>query len=473
MKDQVRDLFNKHGLPPNEVLHRLLTEPLKGKSDFAEIYVQSGVSKSYRLSERLISNISTSYGSGAGIRVVKGQNTGYSYTEDLSMESIKKCIKDAAEIAGASNKMVVSGYKGKHNLYDIQASVYDDPTDKVALLRRAESHAFSLSAMVEKVESFLTENNRSIMILNSLGIEAYDIRPLINFGVSVIVNKDGSREGSYNGGGGRTNLSFFEKTSPESIAEEAVRQALLLLEAKPAPAGEMEVVLGAGESGILLHESIGHPLEADFNYRGSSAFSGRIGEKVASDQCTIIDQGDLPFERGSINIDDEGNDAGKTVLIEDGILKNYMYDLISANHYKVPSFNGRRESFRDIPIPRMTNTIMLAGKYHKEEIFKSVKKGIYAKGFSGGQVDISSGDFVFSVTEGYLLENGKICEPIKGATLIGNGPEILKRVQMVGSDLVISDGKWTCGKDGQSVPVGVGIPTVKLSHITVGGTNNG
>jgi len=222
----------------------------------------------------------------------------------------------------------------------------------------------------------------------------------------------------------------------------------------------------------LLHESIGHPLEADFNYRGSSAFSGRIGEKVASPQCTIVDQGNLPNERGSINIDDEGNTSGKSILIENGILRTYMFDLITANHFQETPFNGRRQSFRYIPMPRMTNTFMLAGKYSKEEIIKSVKKGVYARSFSGGQVDISSGDFVFSVTEGYLVENGKISYPIKGATLIGNGPEILKRVEMVGNDLVISGGKWTCGKEGQSVPVGVGIPTVKLSHITVGGTHN-
>jgi TldD protein len=473
MKAQVRELFYKQGLPPCDKLQRMLTGSLKDSADFAEIYIQNGVSKRYRLSERLIADISTSYATGAGIRVVRGNNTGYSYTEDLSEKSIKQCIEDAVEIAGSSKSIGVSGHKGKHNLYDIVPSVYDNPQGKIDVLRRAEAKAFSISPRVEKVEAFLSESNRTIMIINSSGVEAHDMRPLINFGISVIVNKDNVREGAYQGGGGRTDFSYFENTTPEQLAEEAVRQALLLLESKPAPAGEMEVVLGAGESGILLHESIGHPLEADFNYRGSSAFSGRIGEKVASDQCTIIDRGDMPFERGSINVDDEGSDSGETVLIENGILKTYMFDLITANHYNATSHNGRRESFRDIPIPRMTNTFMLAGKYSEDEIVKSVKKGIYAKSFSGGQVDISSGDFVFSITEGYMIENGIVGQPIKGATLIGNGPEILKRVEMVGNDMVISDGKWTCGKDGQTVPVGVGIPTVKLSHITVGGTQNG
>jgi TldD protein len=473
MKEKIRELFDKKGLPPGEKLRDMLRKPLKSAADFSEIFVQNSTHKSYRLSERLISNISNTYSSGAGIRVVKGNNTGYSYTEDLTGKSIGKCIADAVEIAGSGKTLAVSGYDGSHNLYDTPSAVSEDPAVIVDLLRRAEAKAFATSSLVEKVEVFLTVSENSVLILNSTGAEAYDRRPMITFGVSVIVNKDNVREGAYEGGGGRTGLSYFDIVSPEELAEKAVKQGLLLLDARPAPAGEMEVVLGAGESGILLHESIGHPLEADFNYRGSSAFSGQIGKKVASDQCTIIDQGDWPGERGSLNVDDEGNRTGKTVLIENGILKTYMYDLITANHYKTTSYNGRRESFREIPLPRMTNTYMLAGKYSHDEIIKSVKKGIYAKGFSGGQVDISCGDFVFSITEGYKIENGRITEPIKGATLIGNGPEILKRVEMVGSDMVVSDGKWTCGKDGQSVPVGVGIPTVKLSHITVGGTQNG
>jgi len=472
MKKKIGDLFTRQGLPPCEKLHGMLRESLKGAGEFAEIFVQNSVYKGYQLSERLISNISNSYSTGAGIRVVKGNNTGYSYTEDLSEASIRKCIADAVAIAGSAKSFAAASGTGKNNLYDVPSSVNDNAGAKVDLLRRAEKKAFAVSPLVEKVEVFLGESQSTVLILNSAGLEVADVRPMISLGISVIVNRDNVREGAYHGGGGRKDLSYFKETTPEELAEESVRQALLLLDAKPAPAGEMEVVLGAGESGILLHESIGHPLEADFNFRGSSAFSDKMGKKVASDQCTIIDRGDMPNERGAINIDDEGNDSGKTVLIEKGVLKSYMYDTISANHYGVDSMNGRRESFREIPLPRMTNTYMLAGDYSQDEIFKSVKKGIYAKSFSGGQVDISCGDFVFSITEGYMIEDGKIGHPIKGASLIGNGPEILKRVEMVGNDLVISDGKWTCGKEGQSVPVGVGMPTVKLSNITVGGTQN-
>jgi TldD protein len=473
MKEKVFDLFYKKGLPPLEQLQTMIVEPLKSTGDFSEIYIEDITGKTFRLSERIISDISTIYASGAGIRVVRNSNTGYSYTEDLSKKSILKCITDASRIAGASKSFGTSGSEKKHNLYDITASVYEPPGPKINLLKRAETKAFSLSPLVEKVEASLAESNKTILIVNSLGKVAYDIQPMMRFIVSVILKKGNTRERGSQSSGGRVPFTWFEKHTPEQMAREAVDQALVQLDSKPAPAGEMEVILGAGESGILLHESIGHPLEADFNYRGSSAFSGRIGEQVASPQCTIVDQGNLPNERGSINIDDEGNISGKSILIKNGILETYMFDLITSNHFQQPAFNGRRESFRYIPIPRMTNTFMLAGKYSEEEIIKSVKKGVFAKTYSGGQVDISSGDFVFSVTEGYLVEKGKISYPIKGATLIGNGPEILKRVEMVGNNLVISDGKWTCGKDGQSVPVGVGMPTVKLSHITVGGTQNG
>lgn len=472
MKEKIQKEFYAIGLPPIEKLARMVMEPIGRGADFVEIYVQNSIGNEFRLNEHLISDINVSYSSGAGIRVLKGNNTGYCFTEDLSEKNIQKCIKEAAEIAGSSKPIGVTGFSGNNNLYDIKSSVYEKSAAKVDILKRAEKKAFSASPFVEKVKIYLTEATKSVLIINSVGITAYDIRPVLSFGINVVVNRNGLREGSSESGGGRVGLSYFDTHTPEMLAESAVEKALLLLDAKPAPAGEMEVVLGAGESGILLHESIGHPLEADFNYRGSSAFSGLIGQTVASDQCTIIDRGDIPFERGSINMDDEGNDSGNVVLIENGVLRSYMYDLITANHYKTKSHNGRRESFKEVPIPRMTNTMMLPGKYSYDEIMKSVKKGIYAKAFSGGEVDITSGDFVFSITEGYLIEDGKLSYPIKGATLIGNGPEILKRVVMVGNDMVVSDGKWTCGKEGQSIPVGVAMPTVKLSHITVGGTEN-
>jgi len=473
-KERIQELFYRHGLPPCDQLKKMITRPLKKRDQFGEIYVQNSVIRSYRLSERLISSIGTAYLSGAGIRFVKENNTGYSYTETLLPKKLQTCIADAWEIAGntTGNGIKGHGFSAAHNFYDIPSSIDEDTSIKIDILRRAEASAFKYSPLVEKVEVSLVESLKTILIINSHGVEAYDIQPMLRFGVSVILNRDNVRETGSQGGGGRINLSYFDNHSPEQMAEDAVKQALILLDAKPAPAGELEVVLGAGESGILLHESIGHPLEADFNYRGSYAFSGRIGQNVAADQCTIIDQGNLPWHRGAINVDDEGNDSGKTTLIENGILRTYMFDMISAAHYKTQSMNGRRESFRDMPLPRMTNTYMTPGKYSFDEIIQSVKKGIYAKTFSGGQVEISSGDFVFSVTEGYYIENGKIQYPIKGATLIGNGPEILKRVTMVGNDFVFSDGKWTCGKEGQEVPVGVGIPSVKLSHITVGGTQN-
>ena len=472
MENNVWDLFYKKGLPPREQLQQMIREPLKNAGDFSEIYIEDVSTKSFRLSERIISDITSSYVTGAGIRVVRGNNTGYSYTEDISKEPVLRCIRDAAGIAGVSSSFESAGSPGAHDLYHVAPSVYESSDQKIEMLRRAEKHAFSLSPLVEKAEASFVESHTTVMVVNSLGKIAVDVRPMLRFSVSVILKKGNTRERGSQSGGGRVAFDWFDTRTPESLAEEAVNQALVLLEAKPAPAGEMEVILGAGESGILLHESIGHPLEADFNYRGSSAFSGKIGQKVASPLCTIIDQGNLPNERGSLNIDDEGNATGKSVLIENGILRTYMFDLITANHFKQPSFNGRRESFRELPLPRMTNTFMMAGESSREEIIKSIKRGVYAKSYSGGQVDITSGDFVFSVTEGYLVENGKISYPIKGATLIGNGPEILKRVTMVGDDLVISGGKWTCGKDGQSVPVGVGMPTVKLSHITVGGTDN-
>ncbi|MCP4214562.1 MAG: metalloprotease TldD [bacterium] len=472
MKDNQLELFYKKGLPPLEKLRKMLAVPLKGAGDFAEIFIEETVSNGCRLSERIIANISSSYVTGAGIRVVRGDKTGYSFTEDLSEKSLLKCLDDAARIAGSSKPYNAKAHTTAHNLYDVEASVYRSSDIKVDILKRAEAEAFSFSPLVEKVEVSLSESNRTFAIINSFGTFAVDIRPMLHFGVSVILNKDGIRESGFESGGGRVSFDWFQKNTPEQAAQKAVRQAQIQLEAKPAPAGEMEVILGAGESRILLHESIGHPLEADANYRGSSAFSGRLGEKVAAEQCTIVDRGDLPFERGSINIDDEGNPSGETVLIENGILVNYMYDMITANHYGRVPCNGRRETFKEMPIPRMTNTLMMPGKYSEDEIIKSVKKGIYACNFSGGQVDTSSGDFVFSVTEGYMVENGKVSYPIKGASLIGNGPEILKRVQMVGKDMQISGGKWTCSKDGQDVAVGVGMPAVKLSHITVGGTDN-
>ncbi|HYO96796.1 MAG TPA: metallopeptidase TldD-related protein, partial [Polyangiaceae bacterium] len=303
------------------------------------------------------------------------------------------------------------------------------------------------------------------------GRMAYDIQPLLRFGVRAIAEQGNKRESGGSGGGGRMSVDYFEDKSPEFHAERAARQALALLDARPAPAGQMEVVLAPGDSGILLHEAVGHGLEADFNRKGTSNYSGRVGEVVASELCTVVDDPTLLMNRGTINVDDEGNEPGRSVLIENGVLRGYMQDRMSARHFGVePTGNGRRQSFSAVPMPRMTNTVLLAGPHDPEEIVRSVKRGILAKSFGGGQVDISNGDFVFSLTESYLIEDGKVTAPLKGVNLIGNGPETLREVTLLGNDVAISDGIWTCGKDGQSVPVGVGCPTIKIARITVGGT---
>ncbi|MDD2660549.1 MAG: metalloprotease TldD, partial [Methylococcales bacterium] len=348
-----------------------------------------------------------------------------------------------------------------------------DDQQKVDLLRRVDSETRKLDSRIEEVIVSLIGAHESILVANQDGSLAADVRPLVRMNVTVIVEENGRREQGSMGGGGRCDYGYF--TGHDRALEygkEAVRQALVNLEAEAAPAGNMTVVLGPGWPGILLHEAIGHGLEGDFNRKGTSAFSGRVGERVASDLCTVVDDGTLPGRRGSLSIDDEGTPAEKTVLIENGILKGYMQDKLNARLMGVkPTGNGRRESYANLPMPRMTNTYMLPGSHNPGEIIKSVKKGLYAKNFAGGQVDITSGKFVFSASEAYLIENGKITRPVKGATLIGNGPDVLTKVSMVGTDLELDSGVGTCGKDGQSVPVGVGQPTLKIDGLTVGGTS--
>ena len=315
------------------------------------------------------------------------------------------------------------------------------------------------------------EELRELLIVTSDGKMARDVQPLMRFGIRVIAERDGKRQEGSSGGGGRTSIGYFDGKSPEWHATQAAEQAVRMLDAQEAPAGTMEVVLAPGDSGILLHEAVGHGLEADFNRKGTSNYTGQVGNMVASELCTVIDDATLLQSRGSINIDDEGYEPKSSVLIENGKLVGYMHDRLSAKHFKLtPSGNGRRESFACAPMPRMTNTILMGGKHSAEEILKTVKRGVFAKKFGGGQVDITNGDFVFSLTESYLVEDGKITAPLKGVNLIGNGPDDLRKVSMLGNDVEVSDGIWTCGKDGQSVPVGVGCPTVKISAITVGGT---
>jgi TldD protein len=343
--------------------------------------------------------------------------------------------------------------------------------EKRRLLERAAAAGHAFDPRVAKVEASMTEEIREVLVVTSDGKMVHDTQPLVRFGVRVIAEEGNRRQEGSSGGGGRTSIGYFEGKSPEWHAREAARQAVTMLGAQEAPAGQMEVVLAPGDSGILLHEAVGHGLEADFNRKQTSNYSGKMGADVASGLCTVVDDATLLQSRGTINVDDEGNEPRSSVLIENGKLVGYMHDRLSAGHFGVrPSGNGRRESYACAPMPRMTNTILLAGPHDPEEILKSVKRGVYARKFGGGQVDIANGDFVFSLTESYLVEDGKITAPLKGVNLIGNGPEVLRRVTMLGNDVEVSDGIWTCGKDGQSVPVGVGCPTIKIDSITVGGT---
>jgi TldD protein len=390
---------------------------------------------------------------------------------------MRRAADTAAQIAsgGTAGAPVVAQAIELPRRYELEKVTLDVPgLEKRALLERAAAAGHAFDPHVVKVEASLAEEVREILVVTSDGTMAHDTQPLVRFGVRVIAERDGKRQEGSSGGGGRTSLGYFEGKSPEWHAREAARQAILMLDAQEAPAGQMEVVLAPGDSGILLHEAVGHGLEADFNRKGTSNYSGKIGEPVASDVCTVVDDATLLQSRGTINVDDEGNEPRSTVLIEKGKLVGYMHDRLSAKHYKLrPSGNGRRESFACAPMPRMTNTILLAGESDPAEILKTVKRGVYARRFGGGQVDIANGDFVFSLTESYLVEDGKLTAPLKGVNLIGNGPEVLRKVTMLGNDVEVSDGIWTCGKDGQSVPVGVGCPTMKISSITVGGTRVG
>ncbi len=442
--------------------------------DYADLFFEYKVSGGLSFEEGITRSASRGVSMGLGVRVLLGDATGYAYVEDLTWEAMRRAAETAAQIASSGKAvpaMAVSPCVLPERYALDQPSIDVGGFDKRALLERASRAALAKDSHIVKAEASFIEQLREILIATSDGRIAYDIQPLLRFGVRAIAERNGKRESGGSGGGGRMTMGYFDDKSPEWHAEQAVRQALMLLDARPAPAGQMEVVLAPGDSGILLHEAIGHGLEADFNRKGTSNYSGRVGKPVASSLCTVVDDPSLLMSRGSINVDDEGNEPARSVLISDGILEGYMQDRMSSRHFGVqPTGNGRRESFQCVPMPRMTNTVLLAGPHDPEEIVRSVQHGILAKSFGGGQVDISNGDFVFSLTESYLIENGKITAPLKGVNLIGNGPETLRDVTMLGNDVAISDGIWTCGKDGQSVPVGVGCPTIKIARITVGGT---
>ncbi|WP_077728943.1 metalloprotease TldD [Methylocaldum sp. 14B] len=456
-------------------IDRVMGQLLSASVDAADVYLQSTRFESWMLEDGIVKEGSHSIEQGAGVRAVSGEKTGFAYSDEITLPTLLEAAKNARAIAreGAQGKREVSGLYRPPQLYlpiDPLQSLPEE--EKIALLKRLDEECRRLDSRVEQVMVNLAGSHEVVLVIGQDGALHGDVRPLVRLNVSVIVEENGRREQGSCGGGGRTDYRFFlEEDRAIEYAREAVRQALVNLEAVEAPAGTMTVVLGPGWPGVLLHEAIGHGLEGDFNRKGTSAFAGRIGERVASPLCTVVDDGTLPGRRGSLNIDDEGTPTECTVLIENGILKGYMQDKLNARLMGVsPTGNGRRESYAHLPMPRMTNTYMLAGPHDPQEIIGSVKKGLFAKNFGGGQVDITSGKFVFSASEAYLIEDGKITRPVKGATLIGNGPDVLTRVSMVGNDLQLDTGVGTCGKDGQSVPVGVGQPTLRVDGLTVGGT---
>lgn len=447
-----------------------------GDIDAADLYFQVSRQENWSLEDGIIREGSFSVDRGVGVRAVSGEKTGFAYSDELLLPALQHAAKAARAISrqGQSKSVQIRPavrYPALYSAVDPITSVSD--AEKTALLNRVDLETRKLDPRIVQVMVSLGSSQDMVLVAAADGTLAADVRPLVRMNVSVIMEENGRREQGYSGGGARSGLEYFfaDDDLPMSLAREAVRQASIQLEAVPAPAGTMPVVLGAGWPGILLHEAVGHGLEGDFNRKGTSAFSGRIGERVAAENVTIVDDGTLPGRRGSLAVDDEGTPGKYNVLIENGILRGYMQDRLNARLMGVEATgNGRRESFAHIPMPRMTNTYMLAGRHDPEEIISSVQKGIYAPNFAGGQVDITSGKFVFSASEAYLIENGKIGKAVKGAMLIGDGPDVLQKISMVGNDLTLDRGVGTCGKDGQSVPVGVGQPTLKIDEITVGGT---
>jgi TldD protein len=458
-------------------LESYLSEALSAGGEYADLYFEYLSTSSIGIDEGIVKSASESVTLGVGIRVIAGERTGYAYSDDLSPEKIRKAARVAALIARGPASIMKTGFQEarKHNLYSMVTSPHEASlVERVDLVKRADAAARAYDNRVFQVIASYADSVREVLVASSDGRLSFDRQPMARMGVAALAREtDGIPQQGYSGGGGRVTLDFFlnEKT-PEHFAKEAARQAIVQLSAVDAPAGESIVVLGPGWPGILLHEAVGHGLEADFNRKGVSAFSGRIGQQVASPLCTVIDDGTIGSRRGSLNVDDEGVPTQKNVLIENGILRGYLQDTLSARLLKSSSTgSGRRESYQHIPMPRMTNTYMLAGQSDPGDIIRSVPKGIYCATFGGGQVDITSGNFVFQATESYLIEDGKLTRPVKGASLIGNGPEALKYVSMVGNDLQLDEGIGVCGKEGQSVPVGVGIPTVKIDKMTVGGTS--
>lgn len=457
------------------LMERCLGEALSAGGEYADLYFEAVTSTSLGIDEGIVKTASQGISVGCGIRVLSGERTGFAYTDDLSSEKLLKAARTAALIASGPATQMAQGFTHTEasTLYPVAGATADaEISEKLKLIERADKAARAYDSRITQVRAGFNDELRRILIAASDGTFASDTQPLARLNVSVIAQDGANLARGSSGGGGRIALDFFEgDKSPEHFAREAARTAMLQLGAVDAPAGDMEVVLGPGWPGVLLHEAVGHGLEADFNRKKTSAFTGLIGQQVASSKVTVVDNGTMPNRRGSLNVDDEGTPTQENVLIENGILKGYLTDKLSARLMGTKSTgSGRRESYQQITMPRMTNTYMLNGDDVPEDIIKSVKRGLYAVNFGGGQVDITNGKFVFSASEAYLIEDGVVTRPVKGATLIGNGPEALKYVSMVGNDLALDEGIGTCGKAGQSVPVGVGMPTIKLDRMTVGGT---
>lgn len=465
-----------YDLTPRQ-LEQVLGTALERRADYADLYFEARTTEIVSLEEGLVKKTARNLSQGVGVRVVAEDKTGYAHSDDITMDTLQIAAHTARTIAHESSESRVVPLTDlrppQRDLYSLSAPPTAIPlAEKIALLQRIDEEARRYDPRITNVMASLAVEQKHVFILSSAGTMVADTQPLLRLQVTCIATQGTNRQqGSY-GGGGRVDFHFlFDSDRWCRFAHEAARQAILGLEASPAPAGTMTVVLGSGWPGILLHEAIGHGLEGDFNRKKVSAFSELMGKKVASELCTVVDDGTLPNRRGSLNVDDEGTPTSRTVLIEKGILQGYLQDRLNASLMKMPlTGNGRRESFAHVPMPRMTNTFMLPGDSTPEEIIASVPRGLYAVSFGGGQVDITSGKFVFSASEAYLIEDGKVARPVKGATLIGNGPEVLTRISMVGNDLKLDEGIGTCGKEGQSVPVGVGLPTVRIDGLTVGGT---
>jgi TldD protein len=482
-QDSLLELARQSLLAPHSLdtchLQQMFGKITSHKVDYADLYFQYSRAESWSLEEGIVKSGSFGIDQGVGVRAVSGDKTAFAYSDDISLAALENAALATRAIARAGGgktaavpALHASGKAGNRSLYLPLDPIASLPAaDKVALLERLERKARALDPRVTQVMASLAGEYEIVLVARSDGLMNADIRPLVRLSLQVIVESNGRREQGSAGGGGRFDYAYFTDDVLHAYASEAVHQAVVNLDARPAPAGEMTVVLGSGWPGILLHEAVGHGLEGDFNRKGSSAFSGRVGECVAAPGVTVVDDGTIANRRGSLNMDDEGNPTQRTVLIENGILQGYLQDTLNARLMNVSvTGNARRESYAYLPMPRMTNTMMLNGDKTREEIIASVKRGLYAANFGGGQVDITSGKFVFSTTEAYLIEDGKITTPVKGATLIGNGPDALTRVSMIGNDLALDPGVGTCGKEGQSVPVGVGQPTVRIDGLTVGGT---